>query len=261
MRTATAAITITGWRPECASAIWRASGPIGHYGVPNRQRANAGLGAVGAEPDEEVGVSMRFFIDTEFIEDGRTIDLLSIGIVAEDGREYYAQVSGVDSRRANDWVKANVLPQLRPCPLGHDPFWHQPHPPVGIAHPCVSECPWKDRGNIRLDLLAFISPDHYGKPEFWGYFADYDWVALCQLFGTMMDLPKGWPMYCRDIKQWCDMLGNPRLPEQGKGEHHALADARWNQTAWEFLQDTYRKQRAAWAAGGYPGIAAESLMP
>jgi hypothetical protein len=51
----------------------------------------------------------------------------------------------------------------------------------------------------------------------------------------MMDLPQSWPMYTRDIKQWCDELGNPSLPEQGKGEHHALADARWNQRAWEFL--------------------------
>lgn len=30
---------------------------------------------------------MRYFLDCEFIEDGRTIDLISIGIVAEDGRE------------------------------------------------------------------------------------------------------------------------------------------------------------------------------
>ena len=73
------------------------------------------------------------------------------------------------------------------------------------------------------------------KPEFWGYFADYDWVAFCQIFGTMMDLPKGWPMYCRDIKQLADSLGNPELPTQSSTEHNALNDARWNKQAWEFL--------------------------
>jgi hypothetical protein len=31
---------------------------------------------------------MRFWFDTEFIEDGKTIDLMSIGVVAEDGRKY-----------------------------------------------------------------------------------------------------------------------------------------------------------------------------
>ncbi len=47
-------------------------------------------------------------------------------------------------------------------------------------------------------------------------------------------------MYCKDIKQWCDELGNPKLPEQGKSEHHALADAKWNKEAWEFLS-TYKE--------------------
>ena len=70
------------------------------------------------------------------------------------------------------------------------------------------------------------------KPEMWAYYADYDWVAMCQLFGTMMDLPKGWPMYCRDLKQ---LAGDTSLPEQGKGEHHALADARWTRDAWHYV--------------------------
>ncbi|MHC5779689.1 hypothetical protein [Nostoc sp.] len=52
----------------------------------------------------------------------------------------------------------------------------------------------------------------------------------------MIDLPTGLPMYTNDIKQWCDYLGNPRLPEQGKGEHNSLLDALWNKQAWEFLR-------------------------
>src|SRR5690606_11798062 len=92
------------------------------------------------------------------------------------------------------------------------------------------------RKEISADVRRFCSPELHGKPEFWGYYADYDWVVFCQLFGRMMDLPKGFPMYCRDIKQLCDELGNPKLPEQSSIEHHALADARWNKEAWEFLK-------------------------
>ena len=33
---------------------------------------------------------VRFFYDCEFIEDGTTIELVSIGVVDEDGREFYA---------------------------------------------------------------------------------------------------------------------------------------------------------------------------
>lgn len=171
---------------------------------------------------------MRYWLDTEFIEDGRSIDLLSIGIVAEDGRELYAESLEAPLSKANDWVKANVLPHLTPIPTRDIDVWMR-------IEKRKTPCLW--RLEIMDYVRVFCDPDCYGKPEFWGYFADYDWVVLCQLFGTMMDLPKGWPMYCRDIKQWCDDLGNPRLPEQGKGEHHALADARWNRVAWEFLRE------------------------
>ena len=33
---------------------------------------------------------MRYFYDTEFIDNGRHIDLISIGVVADNGTEFYA---------------------------------------------------------------------------------------------------------------------------------------------------------------------------
>lgn len=154
---------------------------------------------------------MIYWFDTEFIEDGKTIELLSIGIVAEDGRSIYLESSECNTNGANDWVKENVIPHL----IGGDAR--------------------VDRVQMQTAIKNFVE-DGRERPEFWAYYAAYDWVALCQLFGTMMDLPKGWPMYCRDVKQLCDDLGNPKLPEHGKGEHHALADAKWTRQAWEFLQ-------------------------
>lgn len=149
---------------------------------------------------------MRYWFDTEFIEDGKTIDLISIGIVAEDGRTYYAECQECDLGRAGDWVKDNVVPHL-----------------TGDT---------RTRGVIAEEVRAFMGD----KPEIWAYYADYDWVALCQLYGTMMDLPKGWTRYCRDLKQWCDQVGNPKLPEQETAEHNALDDALWAKDAWGFLQ-------------------------
>lgn len=154
---------------------------------------------------------MKIWFDTEFIEDGRTIDLISIGMVREDGTSYYAECLECDLSSASSWVRENVMPHLN-----------------GFAVP---------RARIASELIAFAGD----SPEFWAYYADYDWVALCQLFGTMMDLPKGWPMYCRDVKQLCDSLGNPKLPKQSSREHHALADAVWTRDAWEFLTITKRK--------------------
>jgi 3'-5' exoribonuclease-like protein len=151
--------------------------------------------------------AMKIWFDTEFIEDGRTIDLISIGMVREDGATFYAESAECNHDRASPWVKENVLVHLQ----GGRFDW--------------------SRDEIAHTIVTFAGE----KPEFWAYYADYDWVVLCQLYGTMMDLPKGWPMYCRDVKQLCDNMGNPKLPEQSSTEHHALADAKWTKEAWEFL--------------------------
>lgn len=145
----------------------------------------------------------RVWFDTEFIEDGRTIDLMSIGMVREDGAEYYAESADCDLSRASPWVRENVIPHL-----------------TGVQ---------KSRAEIVRDVVIFVGPE----PEFWAYYADYDWVALCQLFGTMMDLPEGWPKFCLDIKQSAYLVGNPSLQRPEGGDHHALADARWNRRIWQ----------------------------
>ena len=163
---------------------------------------------------------MKYFIDTEFIEAGhhQPLKLISIGIVAENGFTYYAENSEVDLEESNTWVKNHVLPFL-----------------TG---------PRKTRKQIAEDIKMVIPPkrpgekdDVYVPPEFWGYFADYDWVLFCQLFGTMMDLPTGYPMICMDLKQFALHLGIPKsaFPKQTDAEHNALNDAKWNRELFQFL--------------------------
>jgi hypothetical protein len=174
---------------------------------------------------------MKFFFDTEFIEDGKTIDLISIGIVSEDGREYYAISKEFDASKANDWVKENVLAHLPNVEEIYTQYDRGYGPRTRVVkYPAE----YKTRAEIRDEVLAFIGQD---KPEIWAYYADYDWVVLCQLFGRMLDLPKGWPYFCRDIKQVADSKGNPKLPDQTTTEHHALEDAKWVRDAYQFLQD------------------------
>lgn len=142
-------------------------------------------------------IIMKYFFDTEFIEDGKTIDLISIGIVRESGGSIYCISNEFDESKASDWVKENVLTKL-----GNQKRY--------------------SREEIKTDILNFIGEN---KPEFWAYYADYDWVVFCQLFGTMMELPKGYPMYCNDLKQLCNSLGNPDLGSCDA--HNALEDASW----------------------------------
>jgi hypothetical protein len=154
---------------------------------------------------------MKYFLDTEFYEDGTTIDLISIGIVAEDGREFYAVSQDAQLHRVSLWIRNNVLPHL---PKYDDPAW-------------------MPREQIAFKLQQFVYGD--GPIEFWAYYADYDWVALCQLFGTMMDLPTGFPKFCRDLKQLSVDVGSPKHLADPTDEHNALADARWNRDLYAFL--------------------------
>ena len=156
---------------------------------------------------------MKYFIDTEFIEYPCSIDLISIGMKCEDGRKFYAISTDFDSSKASIWVQENVISQL-------------PEPET-----CGS---WMPKVQISTEILHFIGDD---TPEFWGYFCDYDWVVFCWLFGTMMDLPKGWPMYCRDLKQLADDINNSNFHEfaSPEGEHNALVDACWNEELYQRL--------------------------
>lgn len=231
---------------------------------------------------------MKYFFDTEFIEGFRKplfgkrshfIDFISIGIVAEDGRTYYAISNQFEPNDADSWVKENVLyPLMREN--GYDK-------PLSNLHGCLSynkravksiqKAIGKHPAVIAMEIQDFCRPNrdysHEGitvtyseikDPEFYAYYADYDWVVFCSMFGRMIDLPKGFPMYCKDLKQTFDekafnwfkkdiefkkqycfenklfsieddlkLLSN--YPKQ-ENEHNALDDAQWNFKLFKFLE-------------------------
>lgn len=199
-----------------------------------------------------------------------TIDMISIGIVSEDGREYYAiskdfnlkeawnryqtrtchgDRNNADSREY--WIRENVL----------RPIFEEFFPPLSQQNVnkefTYSNMKWvlerygKTNKQIATDIVNFTWGDKY----FYGYYSAYDHVVLCWLFGKMIDLPKGFPMYTIDLKQELDRkvksAGNcstdesfqlhlrcckklPGYPKQ-ETEHNALSDARWNKGLHEFI--------------------------
>ena len=157
---------------------------------------------------------LRYFFDTEFIDTPIATYPISIGIVCEDGREFYGELNdeSIPWFAADQWVLDNVRPLLL------------------RKHGTVYDSP----ASLGVAVKQFV--DAGGQtPQFWAYFADWDWVIMIHLFGTMINTPAGWPLYAMDLKQWAVMLGNPQMPEQGGAVHNALEDARWNRKIWDFL--------------------------
>jgi hypothetical protein len=174
------------------------------------------------------GGEVRYFLDTEFHETVGTIQLISISIVAEDGRELYCESSDYDWGQASEWLNENVKPHLWNWKSDKAEYnrWIRDGGVGGLM----------SLREISREVRIFCNPTTYGKPEFWGYYADYDWVVFCWLFGSMIDLPDGFPMFCNDLKQEVDRLGI-RFPKQETIEHHALTDARWNKQMHQLISE------------------------
>jgi 3' exoribonuclease, RNase T-like len=172
---------------------------------------------------------VKIFYDTEFLDDGRIIDLISIGMVREDGAELYAVSSQFDQGavRRHDWLMANVWPSL---PILQNPHGMRGLDRIDVTHPSVHP-----RAQIARMVADFVisTPD----PQLWAYYAAYDHVALAQLFGPMSELPRGIPMQTDDLVTEAKRLGlTPAdLPRQEAGHHNALADARHNRVMADYM--------------------------
>ncbi|MFI7605078.1 polyadenylate-specific 3'-exoribonuclease AS [Micromonospora sp. NPDC049366] len=159
----------------------------------------------------------RYFYDCEFIEDGLVIDLVSIGVVDEYGREFYAVSTEFDDSRAVPWVRRNVLDKL----------------------PSPADRAWRSRERIRDELYDFLVEPIRDRPseqlELWAWYAAYDHVVLAQLWGAMPALPREIPRFTKELRQLWDDRGRPSLPDADSARHDALVDARHNLARWRAM--------------------------
>lgn len=187
---------------------------------------------------------MKIFFDTEFQELSAENKLgdtvlslvpISFGFVKEDGAELYVPIGGLRRMLFTDWVLKNVGKHLQFID-------NQGGRPITVG----------DHETMAVKKITSFCGD---SPEFWADYGAYDWVVLCQLFGSMMDLPKAWPMYVRDFQQHLDdqviWTGDPEdllqcvprrlLETEGPKQdpatlHHALHDARHLKAQYDFIQ-------------------------
>jgi len=237
---------------------------------------------------------MRYFIDTEFLEGTQktffgktkpTIDLISIGMVDENGREFYAiskdfnlketwnrwqQRTGEGDRNNIEprlyWIRENVLKSIwkdlkNPVQdiedAEYDKFNYRSMKYYIKKYGKTNKQIAKEVKDFCYKGCNWNYPNKENEIEFYAYFADYNWVAFCWLFGNMMNLPNGFPMYCKDLKQMLDAgymnqedkyEGMSRLDAYLKdikkhkdypiqsNEHNALDDAKWNLKLFNFLK-------------------------
>lgn len=207
--------------------------------------------------------------DLEFITDGTTLDLVSLGMVSGTGRKLYVVNCELDERKllnhGDGWMRKNVWPHL---PLTDLPKmgWNNkpektcrcaPVPGTGQGTGQAAEYSCRcmngklDRdhpdvrpiGQIRRLVSDFLMEAHPAGIDMdrnhinmWAWYGAYDHVCMVQsLWENMVDLPAHVPMLTHDLKSEHLRLGAPELPKQEGTEHNALADAIGNHQKAKFL--------------------------
>ena len=134
---------------------------------------------------------MNLFFDTEFTGLRKYTTLISLGIVAEDGRKFYAEFTDYDREQCDDWIKENVIDNLRLDGMGD-----------GVSDTGENPSCILVRGNkdyVKKELSEWLS--HFRTVQFVSDVCHYDFVLLIDLFGSVFDLPLNINPACHDINQ------------------------------------------------------------
>ncbi|WP_456377582.1 3'-5' exoribonuclease domain-containing protein [Thiolapillus sp.] len=124
---------------------------------------------------------MNLYLDTEFTGLRQDAMLISLALVADDGRAFYAEFTDFDRARCDDWIRQNVLVHCR---------W--------LADEARMPAPgrWRegdlvlvldDREGVRAALGDWLA--RFDAVEVWADCPPWDWVLFCELFGGAFGLP------------------------------------------------------------------------
>lgn len=131
---------------------------------------------------------MNLFFDCEFTGLRKDTTLISLGIVSEDGKKFYAEFTDYDEKQCDEWIKKNVIGHLI---LGDENIVTAKNGDVFIRD---------NRKGIRIALLNWIRRD--AVLQFVSDVCYYDFVLLIDLLTggkTALDLPSNISSVCHDI--------------------------------------------------------------
>lgn len=163
----------------------------------------------------------KIFFDTEFTGLHKNTTLISIGLVSDCGKTFYAEFNDYDFKQVDDWLKENVINNLKYNGL----FQKLEQTEESISYKSTTE-------NIREKLKTWL--EQFGEVEIWSDCLSYDWVLFCDLFGHAFDIPSNVYYIPFDICTLFYMKGiDPDTSreafaemQEGSQKHNALWDAK-----------------------------------
>lgn len=161
---------------------------------------------------------MKIFFDTEFTGLHQNTTLISIGIVDENGREFYAELNDYDKDQLDPWISENVIDNL----TGQNTI---------------------DSESLKSQLVTWLKT--YDEVEVWSDCLAYDWVLFDAIFGGAFNKPKNVYYIPFDICTLFKLKGvDPDISREefvgnagSENKHNALHDARVIKDCYERLMN------------------------
>jgi hypothetical protein len=123
----------------------------------------------------------KIFFDLEFTGLHKLTTAISIGLVCEDGKKFYAEFTDYDKYQIDDFLRKEVFSKTT---LDEYSFEKDYDPDAEIVYV---------KGSIDLiqtTLLSWLERYEEDGIEMWGDFVGYNWVLFINIFGNGLLLPK-----------------------------------------------------------------------
>ena len=163
----------------------------------------------------------KIFLDTEFTGLHQNTTLISIGLISECGKTFYAELTDYDKTQIDGWLQENVIDNLSNQMMLNNSY-------EGIEN-VRCKC---DAKILKLYLSQWF--EQFESVEIWSDCLSYDWVLFNQLFGHAFNVPKNVYYIPFDICTLFKIKGiDPDVNREefsglidGSQKHNALWDAK-----------------------------------
>lgn len=122
----------------------------------------------------------KIFFDTEFTGLHKNTTLISIGLISECGKTFYAEFIDYDKSQVDKWIEENVLSKCIYLNSEANHYWTN-------RNKDALEC-CGDKSFVKAELSLWLS--QFEHVEVWSDCLAYDWVLFCDIFGHAFEVPK-----------------------------------------------------------------------
>jgi hypothetical protein len=133
-------------------------------------------------------MNTKIFFDTEFTGLHQQTTLISLGLISDCGKKFYAEFTDYDETQVDDWIKENVINNLK-CKINEGDTLNSDYSLTTSVDGGISDLyVYGDTNKVKTELLKFLS--QFEGVEMWSDCLSYDWVLLN---GLLAEYKNGYP--------------------------------------------------------------------